>query len=118
MRYVSIYIHKAGPICLVPMITSASPQLVIMQFLNCLSILCCDFFDTELVICASIVNVCSGGNSSLFTLEFVVCICCLNIAVWMEFRSLFVDTHNKHLLQSSIGRLNKQYFHRTFNSKL
>jgi hypothetical protein len=46
--------------------------------------------DTELVICASIINVCSGGNLLLFTLGCVVCICCLNIVAWMEVCSLFV----------------------------
>jgi hypothetical protein len=84
------YIHMAGSMCLVPIITSASPQLVIMGFLKYLSILCCDFFDTELVICASIINVCSGGNSLLFTLGCFVCICCLNVAAWIELRSLFI----------------------------
>jgi hypothetical protein len=48
------------------------------------------FLDTDLVICASIINVYSGGNSLLFTLGCAVCICCLNIATWMELRSLFV----------------------------
>jgi hypothetical protein len=48
-------------------------------------------FDAELVICASIINVvCSGDNSLLFTLGCVVCVCCLNIAAWMELHSLFV----------------------------
>jgi len=90
MRYAPICIHKAGSMCLVPIITPASPQLVIMQYLKCLFILCCDFFDTELMICASIINVCSGGNFSLFTLGCVVCICCLNIPAWIELQFLFL----------------------------
>jgi hypothetical protein len=35
-----MYIHNAGSMCLLPIITFASPQLVIMRFLKCLSIRC------------------------------------------------------------------------------
>ena len=62
MRCAPIYIHKAGSMCFLPTITSASPQLVMMQFLKCLSFFCFDFFDFELVICASMINVLFGGN--------------------------------------------------------
>ncbi len=42
--------HKTGSVCFVPDITSASPQVVSMQFFKCL-------FDTELEIFASMINV-------------------------------------------------------------
>jgi hypothetical protein len=57
MRCTPIYIHKAGSMCFVPTITSTSLQLVMMQFLECWSTFCCDFFEFELVICASMINV-------------------------------------------------------------
>ncbi len=49
MRLAPIYIHKAGSMCFVPDITSASPQVVSMRFFKCLSILCLDYFDTEMI---------------------------------------------------------------------
>ncbi len=50
IKYAPIYIHKAGSMCLLPIITFASPQVVIMRCLKCLSIRCCVVFDIELVI--------------------------------------------------------------------
>ena len=76
--------------CLLPIITFASPQVVIMRCLKCLSIRCCVVFDIELVIFPSIIRVCSGGISLDVTFGCVACICFWKIAAWMEFRSLFV----------------------------
>ena len=70
-----MYIHKAGSMCLLPIITFASPQLVIMRCLKCLSIHCLVVFDIELVILPSIIRVCSGGISSHVTFGCVAWIC-------------------------------------------
>jgi hypothetical protein len=90
MKLAPIYIHKAGSMCFVPDITSAFPQVVSMQFFKCLSILCWDFFDTELEIFASMINVWFGGSLLLVILGCVVFMCFWNNAFCMELCSLFI----------------------------
>jgi len=53
-RYAPIYTHTAGSMCLLPIITCVSPQLVIMRFLKCPSIRCRFVLLIELVIFPSI----------------------------------------------------------------
>ena len=82
--------HSAGSMCFVPQSTSASPQVVIIRCLKCSSTLLCAFVATELVISASIINVCSGGSAMLLIDGCVSSICFLNIDAWIELGSLFV----------------------------
>ena len=71
--------HNAGSMCFVPQSTFASPQVVIIRCFKCSSTLLCAFVATELVISASIINVCSGGFSVLFIEGCVSSMCFLNI---------------------------------------
>jgi hypothetical protein len=73
--YTPIYMHSAGAMCFVPTITSASPQVVIIPCLKCLSFFWCAFVATELEISASIIIVCFGGFSLLLIDGCVAFIC-------------------------------------------
>jgi hypothetical protein len=80
--------QSAGSMCLVPTITFASPHVVIIRCLKCLTIFWCAFLAIELVISASIIIVCSGGSSLLLIGGSVACICFLKIDAWIELHSL------------------------------
>ncbi len=70
--------------CVVPTITFASPNVVIIHCLKCLLIFWCAFLAIELVISASIIIVCSGGFLLLLNGGCVACICFLKLDTWIE----------------------------------
>jgi hypothetical protein len=85
--------------CLLPIITFASPQLVIMRCLKCLSIFICVVFDLELVIRPSIIRVCSGGTSLELTSGCVAFICSKKMLLGWNFVPCSLGMHNMRLLE-------------------
>ena len=96
-----IYIHKAGSMCLLPIIMFASPQLVIMRFLKCLSIRFRFVLLIELVIFPLIIRVCSGGVSLHISFGCVACLYFSKLLLlgW-NIVLCQLGMHNMHLLEN------------------
>ena len=79
----------------VPQSTFASPQVVIIRCFKCSLTLLCAFVATELVISASMINLCSGGFS-LLLIEGSVCSyhCGNNAHGTQRSRALKQGSHN------------------------